>query len=436
MLPSLLLGGALALGQPPAPVTSAVPPPDPLGVLRGAVGLQPTVQPPAAPAPTVTIEVPPAPAQLVPGASAPAPDRSPLMRALQGTWYGAVLDDNRLAVSGWESMTFTASTDRNQQLPMGFNYLANQFTLQQSWLRLERVIDPNATEPTWGFRSDTGLVGIDYRFTLARGLLDHQLTANNGQPNRYGIDPVQFYGELYLPNVGAGLDVKVGRFFAQFGVESIDTTQNAVYSRAYNFIYNPFTNTGLLTTLKFNDTWSVQNGLVTGSDVFIAPEANLTYLGSVKWAPPTGSDSLLVSVIVGKGRYNAARAFSNPELLDVFYVHKFSDRLTYTADATYSFQTGFPSVGFVNNWAVVQYLTYRLTPRLSATTRLELFDDVQGQRTGFKGLYTAVTTGFTYKPVPNLWFRPEVRFDDNSESRPYEGKPNLFTAALNMMIRW
>jgi hypothetical protein len=333
-------------------------------------------------------------------------------------------------------MAFTASSDRNEQLPMGFNYRANEFTLQQNWLRIERTVDPDASTPTWGFRSDTILPGIDYRFSIARGLFDGQLTDNHGTPNRYGIDPVQFYSQLHLPNIGRGLDVNLGRFFAQFGAESLDTTQNALMSHAYNFIYNPFTHTGLLTTLKLSDAWSVQNGLVTGSDVFIAPEANLTYIGSAKWAPSNGRDSVLFAVILGKGRYNAARAFSNPEVFDLLYTHKFSDKLTYTVDATYSFQTNFPNVGFVNNWAVVQYLTYQFTPKLSATSRLEFFDDVQGFKTGFKGLYTALTTGITYRVTPSLWFRPEIRYDNNADSRPYEGKPNLFTATFSALIRW
>jgi hypothetical protein len=416
MLP-LVVGWSLALAAPPP---------------------EPSAEPPT-PAPVVTIEVsPPAPApEPVPSKITPPPPvRYPLMDALQGTWYGAALDDNRLALSGWESLTYTASTDRHTQLPVGFNYLANQVALQSSWVRFERFVDPTATTPTWGFRSDNILPGLDYRFTIARGLLDHQLTADRGGPSEYGIDPVQFYGEVYLPDVGRGLDVKVGRFFAQYGTESIDTTQNAVYSRAYNFIYNPFTNTGLLATLKLTDAWTVQSGLVTGSDVFVAPGMNPTYVGTARWAPPTGADSVQVSVIVGKGRYDAARALSNPEVFDVIYAHKFSDRLTYTLDATYSFQTGFPAAGFVNNWGVVQYLTYQFTPKLFGTARLEFFDDAQGQRTGFKGLYTAVTAGLTYKLKPYFWVRPELRFDDNAESRPYEGKPTLFTAALNVLIRW
>jgi len=413
---ALFLGGALALGQPPAPpqaqaVEVALPPP-----------------------------VPPPPAPEKPVVPAAAPERTPLMRELQGTWYGAVLDDNRLRVYGWADLSFTASTDRGNQLPMGFNYLANQFALQQNWVRFERTVDQAATTPTWGFRWDNVLPGTDYRFILARGLLSSQLAADHGNPNLYGIDPVQFYGELYLPEVGKGLDVKLGRHYCQYGVESIDATQNALASRAYNFIYNPFTHTGLLTTLKLTDAWSVQNGLVAGSDVFFGPEANPTYTGSVKWAPPDGRDSVLFAVIVGKGRFDAARNFSNPEIFDLVYVHKFSDRLTYTLEGLYSFQTGFPggagAGGFVNNWGVVQYLTYQLAPQLSTTGRLEFFDDVQGQRTGFPGLYTALTAGVTYKPAPYLWVRPELRYDRNGESRPFEGKPNLFTATMDVIVRW
>ena len=32
--------------------------------------------------------------------------------------------------------------------------------------------------------------------------------------------------------------------------------------------------------------------------------------------------------------------------------------------------------------------------------------------------------------------RPEVRFDNNIESRPFEGKHSLFTAALDVILRW
>src|SRR5262245_37263946 len=73
-----------------------------------------------------------------PAATAPPPtppDRWLLMKALQGTWPGWLLDGNRLQITGWTDVSFTASTARDSQLPMGFNYLANEFQLQQNWLR-------------------------------------------------------------------------------------------------------------------------------------------------------------------------------------------------------------------------------------------------------------------------------------------------------------
>jgi hypothetical protein len=294
----------------------------------------------------------------------------------------------------------------------------------------------SAATPTWGFRSDTILPGADYRFTIARGLFDSQLTGSNGQPHQYGFDPVQFYGELYLPEIGRGLDIKAGRFFALFGIESIDTTQNYFLSRSYTFVYNPFTHTGMVTTLKLDDAWSVQNGLATGSDMFVGPEANPTYIGSIKWAPPDGRASALFGVILGNGRFDQEHNFHNPEIFDLALTRKLSDRLTWSFEGLYGFTTNVPGTGFANWFSAVNYLSYTLTPKLTANARLEFFDDCQGQRTGFPGLYTAATAGVTYKPTPYLWLRPEVRYDTNAESRPFEGKPGVFTATTNVLLRW
>ena len=85
---------------------------------------------------------------------------------------------------------------------------------------------------------------------------------------------------------------------------------------------------------------------------------------------------------------------------------------------------------------MLNYLTYSFAPRLSGTTRLEFFDDFQGQRTGFAGLYTALTAGFSFRPRKDIIFRPELRYDYNEESRPYEGKHGLFTAAADVILRW
>jgi hypothetical protein len=374
-------------------------------------------------------EPPPAPAE-PPAAAAPAQDRWLLMRSLQGTYPGWLLDDNRLSISGWTELSFTASSDRDSNLPMGFNYRANDFLLQQNWLRVERsVVTSGTSEPSFGFRSDTILPGSDYRFTIARGLF-------SSQDDRYGFDPVQFYAEAYFPTVGQGLDIKVGRFFAQFGVETIDAPSNALASHGYTMIYNPFTHTGVVATLKLNDAWSVQSGVVLGSDVFIDAAAEPTYIGGVKWAVPDGRDSVQFGAILGSGRFNQAENFHDPEIFDLVWTHRFNPRLSYNFEALYGFTTNVPDVGFANWLGIINYLSYDFTPRLTGNVRLEFFDDPQGQRTGFEGLYTALTAGLTFRPLRDVIIRPEVRYDYNSDSRPFEDKHGLFTAAVEVIFRW
>jgi len=366
----------------------------------------------------------------------PATDEWLLMRSLRGTSLGSFLADNRIQIYGWTDMSFTGSTDRSTNLPLGFNYLANNFLLDQNWLRIDQPVDTNSSDPSFGFRSDTILPGSDYRFTLARGLFSGQLTDDHGGPNLYGIDPIQFYGEAYFPSVAQGMDVKIGHFFSQYGVETTDTINTPLFSHAYTDLYDPFTHTGILTTTKLSDAWTVQAGLVTGSDVFIDPAATPTFIGSVKWTSKDQSDSVLFNVILGSGRYLQAYNHDNPEVLDLVYTHKFSDKLTYNFESLFGLTTDVPNIGTATWIGFPNYLIYEFSPRLSGTTRLEFFDDEQGQRTGFAGLYTALTAGLSFKPWKWIVVRPELRYDYNADSRPFEDKHSLFTVATDVILRW
>jgi hypothetical protein len=404
MWPGFVLWASLTVGQLEAPIPTA-----------------PSLGPPEIPAP----------------AAPTPPERWMLMKALQGTWPGWVVDGNRLQISGWTDVSFTASSDRVSNLPMGLNFRANEFLIQQNWLRIDQpVVTSGTSEPTWGFRFDTILPGSDYRFTTARGLFSGQLTANNGQPNLYGIDPIQFYGEAYVPTIAQGMDIKVGRFFALIGAEDNDAPSNVLWSHSYCFIYNPFTHTGILTTIELSAAWSVQAALVLGSDDFIDPVDTPTFLGSVKWEQSDQRNSVLFSVILGSGRFNQGRDFNNVNVFDVVYTHEFNPRLSYTLDAIAGYETDVPNSGTVHWLGCVNYLTYVFTPRLSGTTRLELFDDAEGQRTGFPGLYTALTAGLNIRLRKDVILRPELRYDYNNESRPFEDRHGLLTAGTDLILRW
>jgi hypothetical protein len=399
-------------------------------------------QPPAGDEPLVLIAPFAPPSATPPEKPAVPPTPTPaerwaLMKLMQGTWLGVPLDSERMQITGWTDMTYTASSDHTLNGPMGFNYRANDFLLQQNWVRFERsVVTSGTEEPSFGFRSDWILPGSDYKYTLARGIFNEQLIANNGTPQTYGIDPIQFYAEAYFPTVGRGLDLKLGRMFCQYGVESNDAPSNALSSHAYTFIYDPFTQTGVMGTLKLTDAWSVQLGAILGPDVFIDQASSPYSMGSIKWAPPTGRTSVLFSFILGSGRFNQAEDFNNPNIFDLVVTHQLDSRLTYNFESLYGYQTNVPAIGTATWFGILNYLTYTFSPRLNGTARLEFFDDVQGQRTGFRGLYTAATAGLNFHLTREIIFRPELRYDYNGESRPFENHHGLFTATGDVILRW
>ena len=74
--------------------------------------------------------------------------------------------------------------------------------------------------------------------------------------------------------------------------------------------------------------------------------------------------------------------------------------------------------------------------QVSGTTRFELFNDAEGFKTGTEGTYLAATAGLTLKPKDSVWFRPEVRYDYNTERKPFNGQHGLFTLAADFIVKW
>ena len=99
-------------------------------------------------------------------------------------------------------------------------------------------------------------------------------------------------------------------------------------------------------------------------------------------------------------------------------------------------QRGVPGFGLATWYGLQAYLRQDVNARTNLVARIELFDDVQGQRTGFPGLYSALSGGINYSPIRALLLRPELRIDNNSQSRPFAGQGWLFQALFNAVIRW
>lgn len=369
-----------------------------------------------------------------------------VMRSLEGTTAGNFLDERGITISGWAAGNYTASTANRNNLPLTFNDRGDFWQFNQNYVKIEKAIDTSKDEFQLGGRADLILPGTDARFTIARGFLDGQLKPpgrNGALPNYYPVDIFQLYTEAFLPNLGPqGTSVKFGRFATHVGYELVQAAETPFLQRSYLFQYNPFTHTGVWATSQLNDTWSVSNGLALGADNFFGAVARLTYLGQLKWAPKDGKTNALFNVVITNPNFSTDQAFPFYNVYNMVLTHNFNDKLTYVADATFSHLNNAPlpsengQVGSATWYGAAQYLIYKHTDKLTSTGRVELFEDTKGFRTGFKGLYTEVTYGMAYAPMPGLIFRPSVRYDHNNDSRPFEGKSDLFTAAMEMIVRY
>jgi hypothetical protein len=429
-----------------------------------------SLQPPEAKEPEKTPEAAPEPkkAEEPPAPPAATPDdRWALMKILQGTLPGTAMYDHRQRIWGWTTASFTPSTSTvDNNLPVVWNDRANRALLNQNWLRYEQsVLTSGTTSPTWGFRVDA-VYGSDYRWMLPRGFLNSQLDNFNGNINTNGFDSPSHYLEVYVPTIAQGLDIKVGRFFTPFGYESLETISSPLVSKAYGFNwFPPFTHVGGLATLTINPRWTAQLGLVNGNDVYIGdPSEELRALATLKYTHPNKRDVITFGTSIGRGKFNQGEPYNpatyglmtepagrnNINVFDLVWTHVVNSRVNYACELGYGYQTNVPANvpgGIISegategtaHWAhICHYLLINLTQRTTGVVRFELFDDFEGQRTGFEGLYTAVTLGVQYKPYPWLMFRPEIRYDYNGYSMPFSNgtSHDLFTAGMDLTVRW
>jgi hypothetical protein len=430
---------------------------------------QPGVENPMVPEPwTVAAPFLPAAEQpaiaagLFPTGTGPLPDRWWFMRQTQGTWLGALLDDNRLYFTGWFEGSYTASTDRVSDVTEVWNDRANKFLFQQGWFRFGRsVVTSGTTSPSFGFQVDV-LTGSDYRFTLPRGLFNSQLVNSTGAQNLYGVDLIQHYVSMYVPTLFRGAEFRLGRLYTPWGVESLEAVSTPLLSRSFAFNWSPpFTHFGMGAYVTFTPEWSGVFLLTNGNDVYIGdPSEELRFVGNIKWTQPGARNTVTFATSLGRGKFNPSFATppnqtttalatepfgrNNFNAFDLVFTHVFTPVLSYNMEAIYGYQFNVPQDalavgsynGFANWFAVAHYLFYTYSPKLGAIIRYENFDDAQGQRTGFAGLYTAVTGGIQYRINKSMIIRPELRYDHDSLQAPYEGKHSIFTAASDLIIRW
>jgi hypothetical protein len=394
----------------------------------------------------------------------------PLMKALfdgpNGQWW----KDSRIFISGWVEVSANGSTSVNQpgqsnifaNAPYLYDQQPNSINLHQLDLHAIRLPDTYQTDHVdWGFRVDS-LYGQDYRFTTMKGLFSNQLLGAN---NKYGYDMPMIYGDIYIPWVAQGMNIRIGRYISVPDIEAQLAPDNYMFSHSLLYGYDPFTQMGILATIKLNKQWTVQVGLTAGNDTAIwDPDALASPTACIQWISASNSDSIYGCANTING---ASFRYNNVNQLVGTWTHRFSQTLNMATEAWYMWEKDVPvcsgmtnqpgglslpfgcapkptlnfngaTTGFTQEWAIVNYINWQVTYRDSFSLRNEFFNDENGQRTGTATRYYGVGASWTHFFKQNVFIRPEMVYYQAMDNPAFQQgtKFTQLVAAFDLIIRF
>jgi hypothetical protein len=381
----------------------------------------------------------------------------PLMEAIYAGPNSDAWKKSRIQIYGWEDFSWNVSTSTNTSrgpnanFPLIYNLRPNRFEQNQFVLYIERVPDEFQTDHIdWGFRI-SGVYGLDYRFMISRGLFSNQLLKRN---NYYGFDMPMVYVDLYIPQIFQGMNVRIGRIISEPDIEAQLAPNNLMASHSIVYGFDNYTQTGIFTTTKINNQWTVQIGLSNGTDVALwqkDPGNQPTGTVMIQWISPNQRDS----IYAGDNAFNNGEfGYNNLQQIVGTWTHKFNDKIYTATEALYMymndatthptkdvpFQSGsFPvKPGHAPEWGIVNYTMFRIAPAAFFTVRNEFYDDIVGSRTGHATSYSEHSLGVTWWPNKIVTLRPELRLDHSYDTAAFNNgtRRNQFVVSMDFIVHY
>jgi hypothetical protein len=361
---------------------------------------------------------------------------------------------SRTKIYGWldPSLNFSTSSDLNA--PEANDVYANRFELNQFVLYAERLPDSvQRNHIDWGYHL-TALYGTDYRFTTAKGYGNSQLFEDHRQ---YGFDPALEYLDVYLPQIAQGMNLRLGRFISVPGIEAQLAPNNYIFSHSLLYAIDPFTDTGLMATIKLNDHWLLQAGITGGHDVALwSSDAKPSGSACLSYTTGSVNDNFYVCANgINDGKY----AYNNLQQYDTTWYHKFSKTVHMATESWYMYERDVPALaGAVKpetganaayclsgeqrctapEYAVVNFFQKELSPHDFLSFRSDFLNDKKGQRTGYATRYSENTFMWCHWIGTTIQLRPELRFERAWDSAAYDNgrRHNQLTAASDLIFHF
>jgi hypothetical protein len=370
-----------------------------------------------------------------------APDTQtyPLMQAINE-------NRGRVKVYGWLNGGFDVSTSNKgdgANAPAAYYVNPNRVIPDQQVVYVERLPNTVQTEHVdWGFRF-AQLYGQDYRYTTAKGIFSQQLLARN---HEYGYDPVMFYVDVYFPHVSKGMNVRMGRYISLPDIEAQLAPNNYTYSHSILYTIDPYTQTGIVASIKLSDHWLLQTGFSGGNDVALwTKDVKPTGTACVDYTWKKGGDALYTCAnSFNDGKY----AYNNLQSYYETWYHKINATWHTDTEAWYMYERGVPNIGgnlatgqtaitpeiggngafcsygerscFAPETAVVNYVEKEFNAHNYLSIRNDFVDDIKGQRTGYTTMYSEHLIGYGHWIGSTLLFRPELRLEHSYQMAAYD----------------
>jgi Putative beta-barrel porin-2, OmpL-like. bbp2 len=354
---------------------------------------------------------------------------------------------SRIKVYGWLNGGFNISTSNKgdgANSPAAYYYDPNRVTPDQEILYIERLPDSVQTDHVdWGFRF-AQLYGQDYRYTTSKGIFSQQLLARN---HEYGYDPVMVYLDLYIPHVAKGMNIRMGRYISLPDIEAQLAPNNYTYSHSLLYTIDPYTQTGIVASIKLSDHWLVQAGFSGGNDVAPwTPDVKPTGTFCVDYTWHKGGDALYTCAnSVNNGKY----AYNNLQSYYETWYHKINAHWHTDTETWYMYERDVPSIAstvatavahpitpetgangaicsygeatcFAPETAIVNYLEYEHNSHNYWSFRNEFVDDMRGQRTGYATKYSEHLISYGHWIGSTILFRPEIRLEHSYDVAAYD----------------
>jgi hypothetical protein len=361
---------------------------------------------------------------------------------------------SRTKIYGWIDPTLNFSTSTQRNAPEANDVYSNRFEMNQAVLYAERLPDSVQRDHVDLGYHLTALYGTDYRYTLAKGYFSGPWLNKQRQ---YGFDPTLEYIDVYIPQIAQGLNVRVGRFISVPGIEAQLAPNNYIFSHSLLYAIDPFTDTGIIATVKLNDQWLVQLGLTAGHDV--APwttDAKPSGTACVSYTTQSVNNNFYICANgINDGKY----AYNNLQQYDATWYHKFSKTVHMATESWYMYERDVLAVGgkiqpelganaaycapgeqrcTAPEYAIVNFLQKELSVHNFLSFRSDFLDDKKGQRTGYATKYSENTIAWCHWIGTTVQIRPELRFERAWDRKAYDygRRRNQFTAASDWIFHF